>query len=61
MPVNYSIGRFTFNFSPSYTLPVNPGIITLYIQPSNGPEFSRTRVEKLSNSFYFVAGLSFQL
>ena len=61
LPINYTLGKFVFNFTPSFAVPMNPADVTLHFKPSTGTPFSRTFKEKLANSFFFQAGVTFQL
>jgi hypothetical protein len=61
LPINYTLGKFVFNFTPSFAVPINPADVTLHFKPSTGTPFSRTFKEKLANSFFFQAGVTFQL
>jgi len=56
MPIEYTVHKFTFSFTPSFTIPVNPNTVTLVLTPNVGPPVSKTFTETLSNSFYFTVG-----
>lgn len=58
MPIEYTTKKFTFNFTPSYTIPVNPNTVTLVLTPNTGPTVSKTFTETLSNSFFFSLGIT---
>jgi hypothetical protein len=57
-PVNYTAGKWTFNFTPTYALPVNPVDILLTTKSNNGSH-QITYKEKLSNSFYYQVGVTY--
>jgi hypothetical protein len=59
MPVNYTIGKCTFNFTPTYSIPVNAATVAIHTIRSNGHVLDRTRDEKIENTFYFCTGVSF--
>jgi hypothetical protein len=60
-PINYTLGKFVFDFTPTIAVPMNPAEISLHFKPSTGAPFSRTFREKLGDSFFFQAGVTFQL
>jgi hypothetical protein len=51
-PVSYTAGNWTFNFTPTEALPVNPADIKATLTVDNQSN-SYTYKEKLPNSFYF--------
>jgi hypothetical protein len=51
-PVSYTTGNWTFNFTPTEALPVNPADIKATITVDNQSR-SYTYKEKLPNTFYF--------
>ena len=58
-PVNYTLGKFIFNFTPTLAVPVNPNIVVLTITPPSGVSSTKTRTEKLSNVFFWSAGVTY--
>jgi hypothetical protein len=58
LPVNYTIKKFTFNFTPTYAIPVHPDVVDITTQIANQPPKTRTVTEKLGNSFYWQAGVT---
>jgi hypothetical protein len=60
IPVNYVFKRFTFTITPSYIIPVHPAVVKLTTQVLNLPPKTRTGKEKLDNSFYCQAGVSYR-
>jgi hypothetical protein len=59
MPIEYSLGKFTLNFTPAYSIPVNPAIISIHTARDNGTTIDKTNTEKIGNTFYFTLGASF--
>ncbi len=58
-PVNYSTGRWTINFTPNYSIPLNPAktVITTSYQ---GQTIKTTyKKEEISNEFYFQTSLTY--
>jgi len=61
LPLSYAAGRWTFSFTPTYAIPVNPAIVHIHSVYSTGTVTNRTTVEKLENSFYCTMGVTFKL
>ncbi len=59
MPIEYTIGKCTLNFTPTYSIPVNPATIAIQTVRDNGTIINKTQTEKISNTFYFTLGVSF--
>jgi len=59
LPIEYSIGKFTINFTPTYSIPINPATIDIHTVKENGVATDRTKTESIGNTFYFTVGLSF--
>jgi hypothetical protein len=59
LPINYSVGKCTFNFTPTYSIPVNPATIDVHTIRDNGQVIDKTKPETISNTFYWTLGLSF--
>lgn len=59
MPVNYTAGDFTFNFTPTFAVPTNPAIVVLTVKSVAGNNYTKTFTEKISNVFYWSAGVSY--
>lgn len=59
MPIEYNIGKCTVNFTPTYSIPVNPATIDIHTVRDNGTVLDRTKTETIGNSFYFTVGVSF--
>jgi hypothetical protein len=60
IPVNYTIKKFTFNFTPVYAVPVHPAMVTITTQVANLAPKIRTGAEKVSNSFFWQAGVTYK-
>jgi hypothetical protein len=59
MPINYRIGKCVINFTPTYSVPVNPATIDIQTTKPNGTVTDSSRIEKISNTFYWTLGCSF--
>lgn len=59
VPMEYSIGKFTVNFTPTYAIPVNPATIDVHTVKENGVATDRTKQEKIGNTFFFTCEVSF--
>jgi hypothetical protein len=57
-PVNFVTGKWTFNFTPTYALPVNPPDIKLTTKINN-QTFYTTYKQSLSNTFYYQVGITY--
>jgi hypothetical protein len=57
-PVNFSAGNWTFNFTPTYAMPVNPADIKATLQVNNIVK-TYTYKEKLPNTFYVQVGITY--
>jgi len=59
-PVTYSVKRLTFNFSPTYVLPTNASIVDVNVISTRlGTRSNERGKEQLTNSFFFVTGVSY--
>jgi hypothetical protein len=58
VPVSYTFNKLTFNFTPTYALPVNPSEVTISQKQSNGSSTKQTTPEVLHNVFYWSLGLT---
>jgi len=60
-PISYHLNSFTFYFTPTWAIPVNPATATIQIIPSVGPPRPPKQVtEKLNNVFFFSVGAEFE-
>ncbi len=58
MPINFTLGKLTLNFTPTLAIPVNPAQVSRVTKPA-GSGASTTKVatlEKLNDSFYWQFG-----
>jgi hypothetical protein len=60
LPINYTVKKFTFNFSPAYAMPVNPAVVVVTTTRVGYPTVVRTFTETLENSFYFQASIAYK-
>lgn len=59
VPIYYSAGKFIFDITPTLADPVNPNIVLLTVTPPSGISVSKARTEKLSNVFFWSAGITY--
>lgn len=59
LPMDYSAGKFIFNFTPTLAIPVNPNIVTTTTTLPSGFSSTKTKVEKLSNLFFWSVGVTY--
>jgi hypothetical protein len=60
IPVNYSLKKFTFSFSPSFAVPANAAVVDVTITSARLGTRTRERgKEKLNNCFFFVTGIAY--
>lgn len=57
-PVNFSAGKWSFDFTPTVAIPVNPADIKLTTKIDN-QTFVKTYKEKLPNVFYIQVGVTY--
>ncbi len=57
-PANFTAGNWTFNFTATYALPVNPADIKATLQINNVTS-SYTYTEKLPNTFFYQIGVTY--
>jgi hypothetical protein len=53
LPFTYTVKNFSFGFTPSYSIPTNPAVVTVVINPVVGPTITKIITEKTENIFYF--------
>jgi hypothetical protein len=58
MPVSYSLGKCSFNFTATYAMPVNPAMVEVQTT-TNGNSSTVIGPEKLSNIFYWDLGVTY--
>lgn len=62
MPINYTIKKFTLNFTPVYAIATNPSQLHVIIKTISGIQlFNKKYSEKLNDSFFFQAGITYKL
>jgi hypothetical protein len=59
LPVDYSLGKFIFDFTPTEAFPVNPNVVELTVTPPSGIPVTRTKTENLSNIFFWSIGITY--
>jgi hypothetical protein len=58
VPINYTIGKFTFNITPTLAIPVNPARVSRITTPAGGTSTTKVAtLEKLNDSLYWQFGL----
>jgi hypothetical protein len=61
LPVNYTLKKFVFSFTPTLAFPVNPAMVSRTVDPDNGAPTTKMVVfEKLQNSFFWTLGLTYK-
>ncbi len=53
LPFSYTVKKFTLGITPYYSIPANPAVVTIKINPVIGPTQTRIITEKTENIFYF--------
>ena len=59
IPIEYTMGKCTISFIPTYSIPVNPALVDIQTTKANGAVVSRSRAEQIENTFYWTLGISF--
>lgn len=59
MPIEYTIGKCTISFTPTYAIPVNAATIATHSVRDNGTVIDNTSSENIGNSFFFTLGVDF--
>ncbi len=59
LPVNVSTGRWTFNFTPNYSIPVSPAKTVITTSYQGQVIKTKNKKEEISNTFYFQMGLTY--
>ena len=59
IPISYSIKQFSFNFTPSFAIPENAAIVDATVTTRFGNVTKKIAKEKLRESFFFTAGVSY--
>ena len=58
-PVNFTAGKWSFDFTPTYALPVNPADIRITTTFDDHTVRNSTYKEKLPNTFYIQIGITY--
>jgi hypothetical protein len=58
--LKYSAGKFTFNFSPTYAMPVHPSVLDIHSVYSTGTVTNRRATEKLENGWFWTLGATYR-
>jgi hypothetical protein len=61
VPISYEKGRFTFSFTPTYAIPVHAAEVQVVTVLSTGTSTTKMKEEKLENSFFFTAGITYRI
>ncbi len=59
--IKYTLGKFEFDFVPTYAIPVNPSMINITRVLQNGTVKQSTQTEKIGNIFYCSLGVTWSL
>jgi hypothetical protein len=60
VPLNYTIKKFTLNFTPMLAIPVSPAVVTITTRIPNQAPKIKTFQEKLDTSFFFQGTLTYK-
>ncbi len=58
--IYYRIGKFSFNFSPTYAVPVDPSEIYIHEVFTSNLVRNKIITEKLENTFYWLAAIAYK-
>ncbi len=61
MPVSYSVKKFTLNINPVFSIPVSPAVLSVTTKRIIRPPVTRIFTEKLHNSIFVQAGISYNI
>ncbi|MEO5908938.1 MAG: hypothetical protein ABIR50_02555 [Ginsengibacter sp.] len=59
LPVDYSLGKFIFDLTPTEVFPVNPNVVELTVTQPSGIPVTRTKSETLGSIFFWSAGITY--
>jgi hypothetical protein len=59
LPLDYSLGKFIFDVTPTFADPVNPNVVAVTVTPPSGISVTKTRTEKLKSTFFWSAGITY--
>jgi hypothetical protein len=57
MPIEYSIGKCTLSFTPTWSIPIHPSTLAIHTVRDDGVVTDTIRTEKIADTFYFTLGL----
>ena len=57
LPLDYSVGKFIFDFTPTEVVPVNPNVVETTITPPSSISVTHTKTENLTNAFFWSVGV----
>jgi hypothetical protein len=60
LPISYTAGRFTFNFTPTYAIPEHAAEVQIKTVYSTGQSTTKLTKENLQNSFFYTLGITYQ-
>lgn len=61
VPIDYTANKFTFSFTPTYAIPVNPSKVMLTIKNANGNTNTKTFTENVSGNFYWGFTIAYKI
>lgn len=59
VPLDYSAGKFIFDFTPTASLPVNPNVVITTVTATSGSSVTKTKAETLSSIVCWTAGITY--
>ncbi|MBS1735345.1 MAG: hypothetical protein JSS98_01915 [Bacteroidetes bacterium] len=59
LPTDYTAGKFTFDFTPTAAVPVNPNVVVETVTPPSGISETKTKTEKITNTFFWSIGVTY--
>jgi len=60
VPIDYDLNKFTFNFTPTVAIPVNPNTIIRTIKPVGQVAVTKVFTEKISTVFFWSVELMYK-
>lgn len=60
LPINYKLGKFTFNFAPVYAIPVHPAQVEVTTTLANNSSSTKIHTEKIENDFFGTIGFTYK-
>ncbi|MEO8854916.1 MAG: hypothetical protein ABI359_14120, partial [Ginsengibacter sp.] len=59
VPLDYSVGKFIFDITPTASLPVNPNVVSTTVTAASGASVTKTKAETLSSIVFWSAGITY--